>query len=169
IAMLPARHVFADAAITLAQTAALPASGQCVDFSPYVFGYDPELGPHPPPALIDRLLDALVRQTGATCITTYGVLNGLDHTFEAAKKRSLAVTAIIWLDTDAAVNSASITAGIQMIAVYEGTIVRLSCGSEVRTRHGRAVAEAVVTNCVNQLRAAGVSQPITSIDTWWEW
>ena len=147
----------------------LLTNGQCVDFSPYVGGFNADFGPHPTPAVIDRLLDTMVSQTGTDCITTYGVLNGLGYTFESAKVRGLKVTAIIWLDTDAAVNTASIAAGIQYANSYRDTITRVSCGSEVRTRNGLAVAQPIIQNCVNQLRANGVTQPITSIDTWWQW
>ena len=100
---------------------------------------------------------------------TYGVLNGLDYIFAAARARGLKVTAIIWLDADQTANSVSITAGIENAKQFEGTITALSCGSEVRTRTGRAVADQVIGDCITRLRAAGVSQPITSIDTWWQW
>src|SRR4051812_20199895 len=63
-------------AIEGATIAALPP---CVAFSPYVNGYDPERGPHPPAAVIDALLDALLQQSTVKCIQVYGVLNGLDH------------------------------------------------------------------------------------------
>lgn len=142
---------------------------RCVAFSPYVSGYNPDLGPHPPPSLIDTLLDVVVTQTGFRCIMTYGMLNGLDYTFEAAKNKGIKVIAIIWLDTDDATNNASIALGIQKAKQYPDTIIRLSCGSEVRVRHGAATAEPIIRNCINQLRAASVSQPITSIDTWWGW
>jgi exo-beta-1,3-glucanase (GH17 family) len=141
---------------------------ECVAFGPYVGGLDPATGPHPSPVLIETLLDRLVQQTGVRCILTYGVLNGLDATFAAAQARGLKVIAIIWLDTDPAINSASIQAGINAARAYPDTIIRLSCGSEVRTRHGPAL-DAVVLDCISKARAAGVAQPITSIDTWWEW
>ena len=71
---------------------------------------------------------------------TYGVLNGLDAVFPAAQARGVRVIAIIWLDADPKVNEASIVAGIAAALAYPQTIVRLSCGSEVRTRHGSAGA-----------------------------
>ena len=142
---------------------------RCVAFSPYVSGYDPEYGPHPPPSLIDALLDKMVNSTGVRCIMTYGMLNGLDHTFQAAQDRGIKVIAIIWLDTDDPANTASITLGIQKAKQYPDTIIRLSCGSEVRVRHGAAIAEPIIRNCLNQFKAAGVAQPVTSIDTWWGW
>jgi exo-beta-1,3-glucanase (GH17 family) len=114
------------------------------------------------------LLDALVAQKNFTCLLTYGVLNGLDHIFQAASIRNLKVVAIIWLDTDASVNQLSISNGIQAAKNYPNTIIRLSCGSEFRTRHGTGL-DAIIRDCLTQVRAAGVTQPLTSIDTWWEW
>jgi exo-beta-1,3-glucanase (GH17 family) len=150
-----------------------PASGseplRCVAFSPYVAGYDPDYGPHPPHAVIDQLLDRVVYQAGFRCIMTYGVLNGLDYVFQAAQARGIQVIEIIWLDTDATVNAASVTLGIQRAKDYPETIIRVACGSEVRVRRGAAVAEPIIRGCINQARAAGVTQPITSIDTWWGW
>lgn len=140
----------------------------CIAFSPYVGDLDPDYGPHPTPKLINKLLDKLVKQTSFRCIMTYGVLNGLDYTFEAAKQREIKVIAIIWLDQDEAVNNASIELGIQKAKEYPDTIIRLSCGSEVRTRHGVAL-DHVIRDCIARFRAASVIQPITSIDTWWEW
>ena len=48
------------------------------------------------------------------------------------------------------------------------TVIRVNCGSEFRTRYGTAHDD-VITGCITQVRTAGVTQPITSIDTWWEW
>lgn len=142
---------------------------RCVAFSPYVVGYDPDFGPHPPPELIDSLLDVVVSQLGFRCIMSYGVLNGLDYVFEAAKKRGVQVIAIVWLDTDETANDASIQLGIQKALQYSETIVRISCGSEVRVRHGVTIAEPIIRTCINRFKAAAVAQPITSIDTWWGW
>ena len=61
---------------TIATAVAAPSPPlplKCVAFSPYVAGYNPETGPHPPRALIEHLLDRLIEQTSATCIMTYGV------------------------------------------------------------------------------------------------
>ena len=41
---------------------------RCLAFSPYVANYDPDNGPHPPPSLIDELLDRVVQQAGFRCI-----------------------------------------------------------------------------------------------------
>jgi exo-beta-1,3-glucanase (GH17 family) len=99
---------------------------------------------------------------------TYGVLHGLDYTFQAARTRGLRVIAILWLDTDAHTNTRSIARGIRAAKAYPETIIRLSCGSEVRTRHGN-IHNDTIRECMHRLRAAGVRQPITSIDTWWVW
>ncbi len=100
---------------------------------------------------------------------TYGVLNGLDYTFEAAKNRGVNVIAIIWLGADASINDASITLGIEKAQQYPDTIIRLSCGSEMRVEHSAVDAELIIRDCVDRIREAGVTQPITSIDTWWGW
>jgi exo-beta-1,3-glucanase (GH17 family) len=141
---------------------------QCVAFSPYVGDINPNYGSQPTPELINTLLDTLVKETRFRCIMTYGVLNGLDYTFKAAKTRKLKVIAILWLDKDSAVNSQSISKGIEAAKAYPDTIVKLSCGSEVRTRHGNGF-DGEIVRCLDAMREAGVKQPLTTIDTWWEW
>ncbi|MGR8932804.1 MAG: exo-beta-1,3-glucanase [Gammaproteobacteria bacterium] len=123
---------------------------------------------HPSHQLVNTLLDRLIEQTGFRCIMTYGVLDGLDYIFEAAQARHIKVIAILWLDDDVKVNSRSIARGIQVARDYPQTILRISCGSEVRTRHGRRF-DSEISRCINALQHAGVTQPITAIDTWWEW
>ena len=142
---------------------------RCIAFSPYVEGYNPNTGPHPPAALIDALLDVVLYQAGFKCILTYGFLNGLDHIIDAAHNRGMKVIANIWLDTNATVNNDSIIAGIAKAKQYPDTIIRLSCGSELRTRLTAGVAEPIIQGCLTQVRNAGVTQPLTSIDTWWQW
>lgn len=141
---------------------------QCVAFSPYVGNFNPDYGPHPTKAHIEQLLDILVAETPFRCIMTYGVLNGLDATFAAAEARKLKVIAILWLDKDTTVNSASISNGIALARRHPNTIIKLSCGSEVRTRHGNAL-DSEIMRCLDALREAKVAQPATTIDTWWEW
>lgn len=141
---------------------------QCVAFSPYVGSINPNFGPQPSHELIDTLLDNLIKQTRFRCIMTYGVMNGLEYTFAAAEARKLKVIAIIWLDKDVAVNDQSIAKGIEVAKAFPKTIVKLSCGSEVRTRHGN-VFDGEIVRCMDGLRNAGAKQPITTIDTWWEW
>lgn len=141
---------------------------QCAAFSPYVGNMNPDYGAHPSKALIDQLLDRIVKEAHFKCIMTYGVLNGLDYIFTAAKARHLKVIAILWLDKDIAVNSQSISHGIEVAKAFPETIIKLSCGSEVRTRHGYAFDNEII-RCIDSLRKAGVTQPITTIDIWWEW
>lgn len=141
---------------------------QCAAFSPYVGKLNPDYGARPTKELINELLDKLVKETPFRCIMTYGVMNGLEYTFAAAEALHLKVIAIIWLDDDIAVNSRSITAGIEAAKAYPKTIIKLSCGSEVRTRNDYAF-DGEITRCINAMREAGVAQPITTIDTWWEW
>ena len=160
-----------SATLPFTDAAAPPAAAisplRCTAFSPYSEGYDPGTGPHPGPAVIDAALDHAAA-LGFNCIETYGVLNGLDYTFEGARRRGLKVIAIIWLDLAADVNAASIAKGIQVAAAYRDTIIQISCGSEVRLRN-HAAADAIITDCLAKLRAAGIRQPLTAIDTWWGW
>ena len=141
---------------------------QCAAFSTYVGKLNPNYGEHPSKELINKLLDKLVKQTPFRCIMTYGVLNGLDTVFSAAEAKHLKVISIIWLDEDVNVNSQSIEKGIEVAKAYPKTIVKLSCGSEVRTRHGNTL-DGEINRCIDALHNAGVKQPITTIDTWWEW
>ena len=143
----------------------IPTHG--IAFSSYVTGYDPIHGPHPAPELVDSLMQR-VRAMGFRRILVYGVTAGFDPVYEAAERYGLQVIAIIWLDHVVA-DQASIAAGIQRAKAQPKTIERLSCGSEVRTRHGVAAAEAAIRDCLTQVRAAGVSQPVGSIDSWWGW
>ncbi len=166
--LINSQNAFADKKIKAPQSKDAATALQCVAFSPYVGKLTPDYGAHPSKALIDTLLDKLVKDTEFRCIMTYGVINGLDYTFAAAKARDIKVIAIIWIDKDTAVNSQSITAGIQAAKAYPETIIKLSCGSEVRTRHGYAF-DGEITRCIQALREAKVTQPITTIDTWWEW
>lgn len=163
LAAKPAKHTKNQAAAKVEQKAM-----QCLAFSPYVGTLNPNYGPQPSKELIATLLDKIVKETAFRCIMTYGVLNGVEHTFAAAKERKLKVLAIIWLDKDIAVNDQSIASGIQAAKAYPDTIIKLSCGSEVRTRHGN-IFDGEILKCIDGLRKAGVQQPITTIDTWWEW
>ncbi len=141
---------------------------QCAAFSPYVGQLNPDYGAQPSKALINTLLDKLIKDTPFRCIMTYGVMNGLEYTFAAAEARHIKVIAIVWLDKDIEVNSRSIASGIEVAKKYPQTIIKISCGSEVRTRHGYAF-DGEILRCMEGLRKAGVVQPITTIDTWWEW
>ncbi|NOT83424.1 MAG: exo-beta-1,3-glucanase [Methylococcaceae bacterium] len=141
---------------------------QCTGFSPYVGNLNPDFGAPPSQELINELMDKLIAETPFRCIMTYGVLNGLEYVFAAAEARHIKVIAIIWIDKDLAVNSQSIASGIEVAKAFPDTIIKLSCGSEVRTRHGNAL-DSEITRCIDGLREAGVTQPITTIDTWWEW
>jgi len=140
---------------------------RCIAFGPYADDLDPERD-QPSSALMDTLLDIVVRELGFRCIMTYNVRPPLDHIFQAASQRGLKVIAIIWLDSDQSANNASIEGGIQAVRTYPNTIIRLSCGSELRTRRVPN-AEAIIRDCTTHLRDAGVSQPTGYIDTWWVW
>jgi exo-beta-1,3-glucanase (GH17 family) len=141
---------------------------QCVAFSPYVDSLNPDYGDVVNQDVIDNLLDVLTSQTPFRCIMTYGVTQGLEKIFPSAKKRGLRVIAILWIDNDPLVNTASISIGIALARQYPETIIRLSCGSETRTRHHYAF-DSETLRCLDALREAKVQQPIGVIDTWWEW
>lgn len=164
---LTSTGVLADAAVP-ANTAAVQKPLQCAAFGPYVGQLDPVKGAHPSKALINRLLDKLLAETSFRCIMSYGVTDGLEYIFAAAQARQIKVIAIVWLDGDSAANSISIAHGIAVAKAYPDTIIKLSCGSEVRTRHGDA-QDAEILRCLDSMRSAGVKQPLTTIDTWWEW
>ena len=153
---------------TAAEAQAANPSRHCIAFGPHIKGYNAVRGPYPPPRVIDELLDRLVRQTRFRCIQTYGVLHGLNYTFAAAERRGLRVVAIIWLDPSVASNQASINLGIREARRYPNTIIRISCGSEMRTRSGVNL-DGVISNCISRFRAARVRQPIGTIESWWEW
>jgi exo-beta-1,3-glucanase (GH17 family) len=146
----------------------MPQAMQCMAFSPYVGELNPTYGPPPSKELIERLLDQVITQTPYRCIMTYGVMDGLEQIFPIAEARQLKVISIIWLDNDRATNTRSIASGIEMAKAYPETIIKLSCGSEVRTRHNKKF-DGEILRCMDSLHRAGVSQPITTIDTWWEW
>ncbi len=146
---------------------------RCIAFGPYVEGFDPDSGPHPNPQQIDTLLDVIAERTNFSCIMTCGVLNGLNYTFQAAEERGLKVIAVIWLvpevnDASRALNDQSIATGISEAQEHNETIIRLSCGSEMRTRYGSST-DTVIRRCITALKNAGLTQPVTSIDTWGEW
>jgi exo-beta-1,3-glucanase (GH17 family) len=150
---------------------------KCVAFSPYLQNYNPNTNNHPPTSLIDNLLDVIVQETDYNCIMVYGASPPLDHIFPAAQARGLKVFMNIWLEPGLIIpshNSTSIQDGIDAALAYPDTIVRLSCGVEVRNRATNnglplSAAEMVINDCIDQLRTAGVTQPITTIDTWWNW
>jgi exo-beta-1,3-glucanase (GH17 family) len=141
---------------------------QCAAFSPYVGKLSPNYGPAPSKELINELLDRLIENTPFRCIMTYGVLNGLDTIFASAEARKIKVIAILWIDKEIEVNSLSIAKGIEVAKAYPKTIIKLSCGSEVRTRHGNKF-DGEISRCIDSLRKANVKQPITTIDVWWQW
>ncbi|UOA07092.1 exo-beta-1,3-glucanase [Methylobacter sp. S3L5C] len=141
---------------------------QCVAFSPYVNQLSPHQGNAPSAELIGILLDTLIKQTPFRCIMTYGVLDGLEAIFPAAKQRDFKVIAILWLDENKTKNSESISQGIALAQQYPETIIRLSCGSEVRTRNAYSLDDET-DRCLKALREAKVTQPIGVNDTWWEW
>ncbi len=139
-------------------------------FIVYPFSFSSDWGPHPTPELIDMLLDVIVTQTNYTCIQTYGVLNNLNYTFEAAKVRGLKVIAVIWLQpNETAINNESIQIGIDMAHKYNDTIIAISCGSELRVRYTKTVANSLIIDCIRQVKAARIPQPVTSNDYYWFW
>lgn len=163
IVIAASSSAFADGSATAAK------SLHCLDFGPYVANLNPNTGPHPTPALIDKLLDTLIAQTKFRCIMTYGVLNGLDYTFAAAQARGIKVIAIVWVNGEAA-DAKSIKRGIKLAKQYPNTIIRVSCGSEVSTRKNSALAsEPILAHCIQKMQNANIPQPLGVIDTWWKW
>ncbi len=140
----------------------------CLAFSPYVDNLSPDYGAQPSKQLLGKLLDHVLKQTPFRCIMTYGVLGGLEDIFYEAQQRNIKVIAILWIDNDPIVNTQSISKGIYLAREFKDTIIKVSCGSEVRTRRDYAY-DKEITRCLNALREAKISQAISTIDTWWEW
>jgi exo-beta-1,3-glucanase (GH17 family) len=142
---------------------------RCIAFSPYVDGMNPNWPPHPTPAKIDELMDIVAHRTGFKCVLIYGMLNGLDYAVDAAHARGLKVIGSMWLGNDVVVNNQSISKGIAKAKQFPETLIRLSCGVEVWRYADADKVEPAIQNCVTQVKAAGVTQPLTAIDTWWHW
>ncbi len=141
---------------------------QCLAFSPYVGNLSPNGNQSIPQEHIENLINVLIKKTPFRCIMTYGVLNGLEHIFPIAEKNKLKVISILWIDKNKKVNDDSIAHGIALARQFPETIIKLSCGSEVRTRHDYQF-DGEVMRCLDALKEAKVPQPIGVIDTWWEW
>jgi exo-beta-1,3-glucanase (GH17 family) len=137
----------------------------CVAFNPYVDGYDEHNGPHPSKELIDKLMDNLLDQTPFRCIQIYKLVNGMTDIIASAYERGVKVITILYItgqDPDPEFNNKIIDKGIEMNEKFPGTIIAYSCGSEFRLREGKEVAQPIIIDCVNRLKAAGITQPITS-------
>ena len=119
-------------------------------------------------ALIDTALDVIAGQLGVRCIMVYSLAGASDYVVQAAAAHDMQVIGIIRLELDPATDDAAIANGIEAAQAFPDTITKLSCGSELRLFHGDA-ADPVIRRCITSLRAAGVVQPITSIDVWWLW
>jgi exo-beta-1,3-glucanase (GH17 family) len=159
----------ASAVATAAQpstTAAEPL--RCVGWSPFIAGYDPQYGPFPNQATLNSLMGYIVNEAGFHCVLIYGTVRDFDWTYQAARDHGMKAIAVIWLDGDTTANRDLIAQGIQTAKMYPDTIVRLSCGNEVRQRLGAAAAEPIIRDCINQVKAAGVTQPVGTIDIWWD-
>lgn len=160
----------AVAALTVVEPG--PPGRYCVDFTPYVTGFAPGGGPEPSPALVGQLLHELLADGRVKCIFTYGSFGAYGFVPSILRSRAAATgvrTPIImnlWLDVDAAANSAQIGAGIALARAFPDIIVAVSCGSEIRLRHNRAVAVPIILDCLARLRAAGIPQPLTHQATW---
>ena len=82
-----------------------------------------------------------------------------------AASRDVPVLMNVWLDGVAG-DQAQIESGIALAQEFPDTIFAVSCGSEIRLRSDRSVAVPAITSCVEQMRAAGVEQPITHQASW---
>lgn len=119
--------------------------------------------------VILQLMDRLVASGRVRCVTTYGSQGAASYVPELARARGLKVIQGVWLDTDDGANRIQ-TDGTSFLAkTFPDVIVGVICGSEVRKRHGSAVATPIITGCIDRLRASGVLQPITHQATWREW
>ena len=118
--------------------------------------------------LIDTALDIIKDGLGFDCVMVYTLAGASDYILHAAAARQMKVIGIIALELDEPWNDAVTADGIDAARAFDGTLIRLSCGSELRLFYGDA-AVSVIRRCLERVRAAGIVQPLTSIDTWWEW
>lgn len=159
------------AAFTVGDVKALtiPSNTFCVDLSPFVSGYRPAQGSPeitPPEYVVARVLDSLIATGRVRCVLTYGARGAPESVPRLAAARGLKVIQGLWLTNDPALNQQEIWAAEFLARNFPDTIVSVICGSELRFRYSKAVAEPIVANCVRQLRAAGITQPIGYQGTW---
>lgn len=138
----------------------------CIDFSPFVRGYIPGVI-SPPESVIAQAMDSLVATRRVRCIFVYGA--DIPAIPRLARERGIYVIQNAWIDANTAANNIQISQAIALARQYPQTIIGLVCGTEVRLRNFAGVANREVLNCVNQMRAAGVVQPIGHHATWPEW
>lgn len=146
----------------------LPAVGQihsqdmgCVNFNPYVEGFDPFWGPYLTREVIRETMDILVESKRVSCIVSNSHALSNTDIVELAAERRLKMMWIVYLDTNAALNQGNITYGIELARKYPDTVVAVSCGSETLLRNGEAFATQVISECIEQFRGAGLSVALT--------
>jgi len=123
----------------------------------------------PPRDVVAAQIAAIAAAGNIKCLLTYGSLGGAAFVPELAAAHGMKVIQGVWLDPDAA-NQEQINGGIALANANPDTVSAVMCGSEIRLRtKNHVVAEQLVASCVQQMRAAGVKQPLTHQATWPEW
>jgi exo-beta-1,3-glucanase (GH17 family) len=143
-----------------------------VGFGPYIGNFRP-LPPkvEPPWEVVAILLDAIVATKRVKAIWIYGALGANAIAIDLAGQRGLSVIQSVYLDAGLSdeQNNLEIEAGIWQANHYPNIIKALVCGNEVRQRGGVDGANKVILSCLQQARAAGVKQPLSTQATWGEW
>jgi exo-beta-1,3-glucanase (GH17 family) len=145
-------------------TAAQPLRG--LSWGAFIAPYDPE-GSIPGQATQATLMNKIVNEAGFHCVLMYGSGRDFDWAFQPAHALGVQVIANIGLTSNTTANQTLIAQTIQSVSMYPGTIVRISCGVELGQTIGQAVAESIIRNCRDQVKAAGIRIPVGAIDTWW--
>jgi exo-beta-1,3-glucanase (GH17 family) len=144
----------------------------CVSFSPFVNNMDPNKGSIPKMDLITQLLTNLITQTNYRCIMIYNMGKSYNiNTIAAAQKLGIKVLTHVYLVTNdtKGSNQDSISAAIPVAKAYDN-IIGISCGSEVAyNTNDMDSTYNVVSDCITQLRAANVTQPLGYIDVATVW
>jgi len=135
-----------------------------VSFSPGVGGFSPS---NPPSlSLVGQLLDNLVANTKYRTVQMYY----LDpSTVQLVANAGLKMLGIIYT-VPGQDNTALINSAIQVVHQFPDTVIALSCGNEMILNYGLTSSViGAVSQCVSQLKAAGITLPIGSIDTYTGW
>jgi exo-beta-1,3-glucanase (GH17 family) len=149
------------------QTTAAQQPLRCLSWGAFIAPYNPFTGPIPDQATQAMLMGKIVNEAGFHCVLMYGSGRDFDWAFQPAHALGVKVIANIGLTGDTTANQTAIAQTIQSVSMYPGTIVRISCGLELGQTLGQAVAEPIIRNCRNQVKAAGITIPVGAIDTWW--
>jgi exo-beta-1,3-glucanase (GH17 family)/cellulose synthase/poly-beta-1,6-N-acetylglucosamine synthase-like glycosyltransferase len=135
-----------------------------VSFSPYQRNQNPQTGPNPSMADIDRDLAALAGKVNA--VRTYSTLDGLDKIPELAVKYDLKVVAGAWVDQRAQRSEQEISNLIRMVRANPDTVERVLVGNESILRGDLRVPQLI--RYIQQVKRA-VKVPVSTAEPWHVW